>query len=344
MMRLVLAVVAIASILPAQHTTKTAELPTFGANSTNPIPFGEKSIRYQQWYPGSQLGGITKAPVRIIGLQFVAPVPTGLVLDIEVTMANAMNRLSGTFQSNFISNKVITVPRVRITPTGAGGVLEIPFNKDFVYDGVSNVVVELRIYDNGLGKFAHTARSTVSRASNSYRQYFIGNVNAPTANSSSVTHHYGLVTRFRYQEGGAYEYGNACSGGGGHIPVGSVNQVPVPGLPTYTQHLTKTSPGFPCVFFMGVSNVAYAGGPLPLSLSFVGVPGCSIQAAPHLQVYMMTGGGGGIGMGTAKLATPIPAIGTLAGFRVYSQWIIFDHRSSNGTLSTTKGLMHVVGS
>jgi hypothetical protein len=221
--------------------------------------------------------------------------------------------------------------------------LEIPFSNDFVYDGVSNVVVELRIFDNGLGKFAHTAKSTVSRASNTYRNYFIGNANASTSNSSGATHHYGLVTRFLYQEGGAYDYGTACAGGNGFVPIGSVNEIPWAGLASYTQHLTKTSPGFPCVFLMGVSNTVFGSGSLPLPLSFIGVPGCSIQAAPHLQVYLTTGGGS-IGTGTARLSTPIPAIGTLAGFRVYSQWIIFDRRSSNGVLSTTKGLMHVVGS
>ena len=221
--------------------------------------------------------------------------------------------------------------------------MEIPFTNDFVHDGTANVVVELRIYNNGLGKFVHGAKSTVSRSSNLYRQYFIGNADAATANSSAATLHYGLVTRFRYQEGGAYEYGTACVGGGGHTPIGGVNEVPLPGLPTYTQHLTKTSPGLPCVFFMGVSNTTYASGPLPLSLGFIGVPGCSIQAAPHLQVYMTTRGAG-VGQGYADLATPVPAIGTLAGFRAYSQWIIFDHRSPNRTLSTTRGLMHVVGS
>jgi hypothetical protein len=343
MIRFALTVAALASTSLAQHTTKTAELPLFGASSTNSIPFGEKTIRYQQWYSGAQLGGITKAPVRIVALQFVAPVPTGLVLDIEVTMANASNRLSGSFQNNFLRNKVVTVPRTSLTPSGAGGVLEIPFSADFVYDGVSDVVVELRIFDNGLGRFTHTAKSTVSRASNTYRQYFIGNANATNSNSAGATHHYGLVTRFSYQEGGTYEYGTACTGGNGFAPIGSVNEVPLPGLPSYTQHLTKTSPGFPCIFLMGVSNTVYGSGSLPLPLSFIGVPGCSIQAAPHLQVYLTTGGGS-VGTGTARLSTPIPAIGTLAGFRVYSQWIIFDHRASNGVLSTTKGLMHVVGS
>lgn len=343
MMRFALTVVALTSIATAQQTTKTAELPRFGATSTNSIPFGEKSIRYQQWYSGSQLGGITKVPVRIVALQFVAPVPAGLILDIQVTMANAAFRLTGVFANNFRSNKVITVTRKKITPTGAGGVLEIPFDQDFVFDGKSDVVVELKIYDNGKGKFVHTARSTVSKSSNVFRQYIIGKPDDPVANSSSVTHHYGLVTRFRYQEGGSYEYGTSCIGAGGHIPIGSVSGVPLPGLASYTQYLTKTSPGKICVFFMGVSNTTYLSSPLPLSLGFINAPGCSIQAAPHLQVFIMTSGGG-VGSGTATIATPIPAIGSLAGFKVYSQWIIFDTRSRNGVLATTTGLMHVVGS
>ncbi|MCH8327582.1 MAG: hypothetical protein IID15_03545 [Candidatus Marinimicrobia bacterium] len=59
------------------------------------------------------------------------------------------------------------------------------------------------------------------------------------SNSSGSTGHYGLVTRFLYQEGGTYDYGFSCPGGLGVEPIGSANAVPMPGLATYTQLLSK---------------------------------------------------------------------------------------------------------
>ena len=343
MKRFALAVIALSALVSAQQTTKIATLPGFiGSGSTNNIPFGERSIRYQQWYSGAELARTTVDPVRIIGLSFPGPLPPGLILDVEVTMANGSSRLVGQFDNNLRKNKTVVIKRKMVALGGTPGVISIPFDQDFIFDGVANVVVELRIYNNGLGKFAHTARSTTLRTSNTFRQYFIGNADASVANSQSATNHYGLVTNFLYQEGGTYEYGAGCVGGRNILPVGTANEIPLPGLPTYTQRLDFAGSGFPCVFYMGVSRTDFNGIPLPLSLGFLGAPSCMMLAAPHLQVFTRTVGGGP-GTGKAVVPTPIPGIGALAGFKVYSQWLIFDSGAPNG-LSVTRGLMHVIGS
>lgn len=335
---------ALPAAAAAQQTTKTAQLPVFVLPSTNNLPFGQPVIRYQQWFEGNQLGGITQAPVRIIGLAFPGPIQSGVVFDIEVTMSNAPAVLAGNFQSNFLGNTVVTLPRTKVTPVVQNGFWAIAFPASWVYDGSSDVVVDIKIYGNALGaQWNYSGASTISTLSNTKRQYFVGNANATTANSSGSTGHYGLVTQFLYQEGGTYPYGAGCPGGLNVIPEGTANSVPLPGLSTYAQQLAKAGSGYPAVFLMGISNTTYNSMPLPFPLTFLGGPNCDMVASPNFMVFTMTVGGGP-GAGSATIPTPIPGIGALAGVRVYSQWVVFDKAASNGNVSATAGLMHVVGS
>ena len=346
MKRLTLALALLPAVAFAQppQTTKRVTLPTIiGVPATNKLPFSEDRIRYQQWYDGSQMAATVKQPVRIIGLEFLGGARTGVTYDIEITLANGSTSLQGVFANNLVDNKVVCLSRANVTPP-SGAILPFMFPVHYKWDGQSNVVVDIKIWANGLGQaYNYSAQSTISRVSNVKRQYRIGYPNATTANSSGATGHYGLVTRFLYQEGGTYDYGFACPGGQSHVPVGTANAVPMPGLATYTQLLSKAGSGYPAIFFIGVSKTTYNGTPLPFPLAFLGGPNCSMQASPHLILFTTTVGGGP-GAGNAKVKTPIPPIGALAGVRVYSQWVILDKAAPNGNLSATKGLMHVVGS
>ena len=117
----------------------------------------------------------------------------------------------------------------------------------------------------------------------------------------------------------------------------------MPGLGTWTQLLEKAGSGYPAVLLLGVSNTTSAGGPLPFNLRFLGAPNCSAVASWEFLLFTKTVGGGP-GTGTAKMPTPIPAIGNLGGVKIYTQWLVFDRAASNNNLSVSNGLLHVVGS
>ena len=117
----------------------------------------------------------------------------------------------------------------------------------------------------------------------------------------------------------------------------------MPGLSSWTQHVSKAGSGFPAALLLGVSNTTSSGVSLPFKLTFLGAANCSAVASWEFILFTKTVGGGP-GTGSAKIPTPIPGIGALGGVKIYSQWIIFDKGAANGTLSTSNGLMHVVGS
>lgn len=332
--------------LPAQQqTTLNTTLPTFvGSPSTNNLPFGQPKIRYQQWYDGTQLRRGTQGPVRITSLTFFGGLPTGESLDILVTMAHGGPGLYGTFVNNLVKDVTVVHPRAALSYVGNTQTLTIPFTTDFVFDGSSSVVVDIRIYNNANNQpFQYSAASTIAKASNTFRQFFVGNADATSSAGVGSTGHYGLVTQFNYQTGGAYRYGLGCPGGRGITPEASTNAVPLPGLTTFTQLLEKAGSNYPAMFILGASPSTWNGAPLPLSLGFMGAPNCFLEASLDIYVPVMTVGSGP-GAGSAKLLTPIPAVGSLAGLRAYTQWVVFDKRSGNGVLSTAAPLMQVIGS
>lgn len=332
-----------ASILPGQQTTLDVTLPINNpVPQTDTLPFAAEKIHYQQWYEGAQFRTAIMTDVRMVGMEFAGAMPAGVTLDIEITMANAGANLTGNFASNFQSNVVQVVPRRNLVITGA--VTRFDFVNEFVYDGQSNVVVDIKIFGNGTGRaLNYSAQSTVLTFSNVKRQYFIGDPNATIANSPGSTGHLGLETKFYYQEGGAYEYGLGCPGGRNIVPVGSSSAVPLPGDASYRQLLTQAGSGYPAVFVLGISDQTWNGITLPLPLDFLGGLRCGLNASPELMFFTNTTGGGP-GAGTAQVATPIPAIGALAGQIVYTQWVVFDLAAPNGAMSATRGLRHVVGS
>jgi hypothetical protein len=337
-----LPVLAVAAVAQTQ-TTKKVKLPKSNpVPRTSPLPFGQNKIHYQQWYEGRQFSPEVKQSVRFVGLEFFGAMPAGSTLDIEVTLANASSSLSGVFAQNFVSNKVTVIPRRKIPVAGA--ITKLPFVIDWKFDGTSNVVLDIKMWDNGHGKpVTFAAESTILTFSNVKRQYFIGNPNAATANSSGTTGHHGLATRFLFQEGGTYDYGAGCKGGNNITPVGSANAVPMPGLGSYEQLLTKAGSSYPCIFILGISKTKWGTSNLPFNLAFIFAPNCNLLVSPDLYVFTTTVGGGP-GTGSAKIKTPVPPIGNLGGVKVYSQWLILDKASPNANLSATAGLMHVVGS
>lgn len=339
-----IALLTLAAGLAAQtQTTLDIELPTVNpVPRVNDIPFGQPKIRYQQWFQAAQFKTKIKQPVRFVGLEFLGAVPTGVVFDVEIAVANAGPTLQGTFANNFSSNMVVVLPRTKINTVGAA--TKLPFSKDWIYDGKSNVVVDIRIWGNGINrKFTYTGKSTITTLSNTRRQYFVGNANATVANSSGATGHHGLHCKFLYQMGGSYPYGTGCSGGRFITPVHTSSAVPLPDDKTWTQIVTKAGSGYPAALLLGISRTQGPGSiPLPFNLKFLGASNCNAEASWEFVLFTKTVGGGP-GSGVGRMPTPIPAARNLTGVKIYSQWLVFDQAAPNGALSATNSLMHVIG-
>ncbi|MHC4516569.1 MAG: hypothetical protein ACYS5W_23145, partial [Planctomycetota bacterium] len=149
-----LAVLLLASLALGQNqTTKTiAVLPTPAVTGGNKLPFSAQSGRYAQWYAAPWFTPTIKHPARIRGIEFMADSGTHIgtaTLNLQVAMANS-DFLSGSFPT---SQQLETVfPRNNVTlgrMVPGTWTLTINFTKDFVWDGRSGIVVDVRQWSNG---------------------------------------------------------------------------------------------------------------------------------------------------------------------------------------------------
>ncbi|MHC5069381.1 MAG: hypothetical protein ACYTGO_02745 [Planctomycetota bacterium] len=341
-----LAVLLLASLALGQNqTTKTiAVLPTPAVTGGNKLPFSAQSGRYAQWYAAPWFTPTIKHPARIRGIEFMADSGTHIgtaTLNLQVAMANS-DFLSGSFPT---SQQLETVfPRNNVTlgrMVPGTWTLTINFTKDFVWDGRSGIVVDVRQWSNGsTSSLNYNFRSTALATNLLQRVWANTNPNAITGDWKNGI---GLYTRFLYQEGGSYPLGQGCAGANSIVPVSTTNRVPLPGDPQWTHLLTKTSGRKPAYFVVGLSQTQWNTLTLPLDMSPFGWLGCSLYTEPSVLIGLTTVGGGP-GTGSAALVTPIPAIGSLGGFQFYTQWLVFDAAAANRVVSFSNALWHVVGS
>ncbi|MEE9127148.1 MAG: hypothetical protein V3U11_08405 [Planctomycetota bacterium] len=345
-----LAILSLALVLAPQalgqaQTTKNISItPTPVTSGGNKLPFAAQSGRYAQWYASSLFTGTIKQPVRIRGIQFMADSGTHVgtaTLNLQVAMTNN-NFLTGSFPT---SQQLTTVfPRgnvtlARISP--GSWTLIINFTREFIWDGKSGIVVDIRQWSNGTsGTLKYNFRSTSAAQNVIQRIWASGKPNATTGDWKNGI---GLYTRFLYQEGGSYAFGQGCPGANNIVPVASTNRVPLPGDQVWTQLLTQTSGRKPAFFVLGISKTKWGNENLPLDMSRFGWKGCSLYTDP-LFLLGVTTTGGGAGTGNASLLTPIPAVGSLAGFQFYSQWLVFDVAAANNVVAFSNPLWHIVGS
>ncbi len=98
-------------------------------------------------------------------------------------------------------------------------------------------------------------------------------------------------------------------------------------------------PGSLVIGTFGVSKTTWNGVPLPLDMSFVGLRGCSIYASEEILIPVKTNTNGG-----AAIVTKLPADTSLAGVKLYSQWISLDKRvNPSFPLSFSNGVAFRLG-
>lgn len=357
--KLVLCALVLGAALPAQPMLVTLPSPPPGVWFKNNFPVGAPPLRYQQWFAPAQWARTVGHPVRVTGLDLIASATAGgqvgSLIDIEVVLGNGPAFPTPLMAGNltnpaapFPTTPVTVVPRSQHTlgPATAGTFpLALTFVNQFIWDGVSTVVVEIKMWNNGQGNQtrAYDLQYAQTGAFEIGRMWGLAPDPNSVVNASFIQQSNGIAMQFHYSEGVSVPYGKGCPGGGGHVPVASTTGgLPVPANSAWTQVLSKANSQKNAVLMIGGNNAMIGAAPLPFSLSFVGGFGCDlwmdlVAAVPAITV------GGGQGAGAASVATPIPPVTGFTGLSTFFQWLVWDDQAFNGVMSTSHGLQTIFG-
>jgi hypothetical protein len=317
----------------------------------NNYPFAGPIMRYQQWYaPGEwKAMGAPQHPVRVRDLEFRAGSPggqAGATVDMELAIANGPEFApSQVFESNLVAGRVTAPRTVRTLGTATPGSypMKVTLPSDFVWDGVSGVVVDVKIWGNGRGNqpFNFDLEATASASGRLTRLYTVNNPSATFADQFQPG--WGVTTRFTYYEGVTLPYAQGCPGAGNFVPVASTGGgLPLPGNANWAHVVTRAASQRPAALVLGSSNQTWGQVQLPLDLAIIGANGCWLVAEPLIALSAMTVGGGA-GAGQATVPVPIPPVTIFIGQSLYTQWFVGDPLAANGLLSASGGLWTIAG-
>ena len=341
---------ALCTALPAQ-ANREFELPSnIRTRVGNNFPFAGSTMRFQQWYSSADVSAGAARHCRIVGIDYKTRQvgQLGAPLDMEVRMANGPQFLSRRMDSNLKSPVVTVIPRQVITlgtSTANTWSFRLPFQNEFVYDGRSPVVLDIKIYGNGKPNnraFQYDFQMVTGATGRTTRMAGFGvnpdSVSTATLSQSGI----GLETRFQVADGATRTYGNGCQGLGRHVPVSTTSGGhPVPGNSAWTIELSKARSQVAAVLVLGASDTMWGTASLPLDMRVIGSVGCSLLTSIDVTRSTMTVGGGA-GAGRAKVTVPIPPVSIFFAQSIYSQWVIFD-TSNPGGLITSNALDSVFG-
>lgn len=347
-MRALAALFALCSAVCAQAVTLPFPAP-LPANTQ--IPLSSGIGRYQEWFSAAQAANFGAQPMRIQSLSVLAGASTAsapsTTLDIEVAMSHgSVSGLTSTFDNNFATPRVIVRPRTTLTMNSAGAgnpVLNVPFTTIFTWDGVSPVLVEIKVYGNGRGNqpFAFDLRGTDQGFGSIARCYAGGNASAVSGN---LVLNQGLFVRFDTRSGAKVPFGNGCRGINFVTPTADTLQLPQPGG-IWTHQLSNAAAQTIAIFALGTSKTQWvdANGTaaLPLDLGpLLNAAGCYLLVSPEIMFSLFTVGGPGTA--GATLSLQVPPLSEFVGASFYSQWFVLDQSAVNGVMSGTAGLWSIV--
>ncbi|MGH7150644.1 MAG: FG-GAP repeat domain-containing protein, partial [Planctomycetota bacterium] len=121
---------------------------------------------------------------------------------------------------------------------------------------------------------------------------------------------------------GVAPFGMGCSGSSGTPPRIGATGAPAIGA-TFSLHVSSASGGTVAALLIGASNTTWYGIPLPLDLSFLGLPACSLLVSPDFAVFAPTIGVGPTA-GHATVGGVIPGNAALLGQSVFAQWFVVE--------------------
>lgn len=338
------AALVLGASMPAQLQTFTLPSSVLVTGNTN-IPLSAGIGRFQQWFAGFELTAALSEPMRLQRLQFFAgsgQTSLATTLDVEVAVGHGRaSGLIGTFDMNFVGPKVTVFPRgiVQLLAGGAGApVVTINFIELFTWDGQSPVVVEVRVFGNGRGNqpFTYDFQGSPQAGNRIMRLYQGGNANASTGTMQPGQ---GLFVGFQARPGVAIPFGNGCPGLNFVTPVGTVQQIPSPGI-NWNHRIENAASQRLCVLALGLSNTVSGGVPLPFDLGLIGGLGCFLLVDPAATFFATTVGSPGAGSVTIPIQ--LPPLTFYVGTSLYTQWLVADPAASNGVMSATAGIRSIV--
>lgn len=292
------------------------------AGACNVIPFGSTAPSttwsnqiYQTIVNASDLGGI---PNIITGISF-APCGTGSYRGrlIEVVLDHIpAGPLSTTFASNLTPNAVtvLSAPDYVWHTTGNSW-MEIGLQNYFVYDGVSDLVVQVTSYDGTAPNGYH--RDVRQRV---YATSWTGSPPA-TGTSGNAAAKIGISML----TASASTYGEGCRGSNSLAPQHAITGIPQPGQGVAFQ-LQGALPLSLSFFVLGFTSSF----PYPLDLGAFGAPGCTQYVSADSANALLTDAAG-----VASQSVRLPNSSALIGLLVWSQFACVDAGANQLGLTTS---------
>lgn len=326
----------------AQPEQFTLPIPA-GVPTTDRSPLGLESLRYQLWFSRAQWLATAQTPFRCNQLSWVggagAAAPS-FQATMRIRMANSnVFGPSPVFNGNFLSPPVEVFPmQTTLLPAlGPGSTVTFPFATEFVWDGVSGVVVDVQMFSNGLGM---PVDYFMVRSLGVPGNTAILSAPGPASNNATrIDLGQALVTTFSGNEGVTTPFGDGCRNAHVNEPVAvQTGGVPRPNNQQFALEVENINPALPCFLFLGVSREMSVLGPLPFNLSMVGFPGgCELLVSPDL-IFSTTSTGGAPGTARGVIDLPVPPLSALIGTSLFSQFWVIDPSATGGILATSQGL------
>ncbi|MEM7199537.1 MAG: hypothetical protein AAF628_04685 [Planctomycetota bacterium] len=313
-------------------------------------PFaGASPKRYQQWFSASELTLGLMNPVRIVGLRFPAWTPggqPGAVQDLQVSMAISASPFEPvTFQNTGLE---VVVPRGSYTLGAATG---FPisfdfkqFSTEFVWDGSSSIILEIKIWDNGRGgnPFPFSMQATFTAFGATARLIGYGPNPDGISTPSVVQSNAGVAVEFQFEQGVSTLYGDGCPGASGFVPQAFTSGGhPLPGNSSWTLNLANANSQMTTALLIGTDRTQIRGVPLPVELRFAGAPGCDLLTNVAV-IFPGATVGGGHGSGVASFNIPVPPVTIFQGAEMFSQWLVLDDDVTS-TFVLSNGVWHIFG-
>jgi hypothetical protein len=226
------------------------------------------------------------------------------------------------------------------TPTG-GGVLvsDSVHNKVLLFDGsLSTTPNHTWTLANGVSaQLANSLepphRQNASAAFDPVRGRMVlfGGTNNPASSNFAL----GDTWEFALGAGPVYStYGTGCAGARG-VPSISAQGVSLPHIgQTFSLQVNNLPFTGPVFLFLGLSNTTYGPTPLPLSLGFLGAPGCTALASGEA-LYVLTNV-----LGSAVWQFAVP---NAPGASFYNQAFVLDPTANALGLTTSNGGQATIG-
>jgi hypothetical protein len=134
---------------------------------------------------------------------------------------------------------------------------------------------------------------------------------------------------------GVTALGLGCPARNGTIP--RIGAGPLPPVSNRVSiHVSRVPAGAPAGLVLGTSSTSWNGLPLPLDLTFLGMPGCLLRVAPD-HVHCATTQGIP-GRGHATFEAVVPNESAVRGTTLFAQWLVLTDPDTEPSFAVTRAL------